>query len=282
MIRHSFKAPLILLLVFGMFIFLLPCGVIAQNQAPVANDDEAVTAKNTSIVIDVAGNDSDPDGNLNLNSAVLPVPPEGPSHGTAVSTGNGTITYTPNSDFTGTDTFVYKICDTGEPPLCDTASVTIDVAVPVAIDIKPGSCPNPFNLKSQGVLPVAILGTAEFDVATIDPASINLKIGSQEVRPIRSSLEDVATPFTGEITSCESCTESGPDGFPDLTLKFKTQAIVQAIGVDNVNDGDCFILTLTGKLNDGTPIIGEDVLRILKKGKVKPPKLPNPHKPSKN
>ena len=274
MVRHSFKAPLILLLVFGIFIFLLPCGVFAQtgNQAPVANDDEAVTAKNTLIIIDVASNDSDPDGNLNLNSAVLPVPPEGPSHGTAVSTGNGTITYTPNSDFTGTDTFVYKICDTGEPPLCDTASVTIDVAVPVAIDIKPGSCPNPFNLKSQGVLPVAILGTAEFDVATIDPASINLKIGSQEVRPIRSSLEDVATPFTGEITSCENCTELGPDGYMDLTLKFSTQAIVQAIGVDNVNDGDCFILTLTGTLNDGTPIIGEDVLRILKKGKVKLPK----------
>src|SRR4030042_4686286 len=207
MIRHSFKAPLILLLVFGLFIFLLPCGVFAQNQAPVAIDDEAVTAKNTSIVIDVAGNDSDPENNLNQNSADLPTPPEGPSNGTAVGNGNGTITYTPNLDFTGTDTFVYKICDTVDPPLCDTALVTVDVAVPVAIDIKPGSCPNPFNLKSRGVLPVAILGTAEFDVTTIDRASIKLQIDSQEVAPIRSSLEDVATPFIGEITNCQSCTE---------------------------------------------------------------------------
>jgi hypothetical protein len=102
MIRHSFKTPLILLLVFGMFMFLFPCGVFAQTNAPVALDDEAVTAKNTSIVIDVAGNDSDPDGNLNPNSAVLPAPPEGPSHGTAVSNGDGTITYTPNTDFIGT------------------------------------------------------------------------------------------------------------------------------------------------------------------------------------
>jgi hypothetical protein len=282
MIRHSFKAPFILLLVFGMFIFLLPCGVFAQNQTPVAIDDEAVTAKNTSIVIDVAGNDSDPDNNLNQNSAGLPTPPEGPSHGTAVGNGNGTITYIPNTDFTGTDTFVYKICDTAEPPLCDTALVTIDVAVPVAVDIKPGSCPNPFNLKSRGVLPVAILGTADFDVNTIDRASIKLLINSQEVRPTRSSIEDVATPFTEEIASCESCTDLGSDGYSDLTLKFSTQAIVQAIGVDNVNDGDCFILTLTGTLNDGTPIAGEDVLRILKKGKTKPPKDPNPHKPPKN
>jgi len=280
MVRHSFKAPLILLLVFGIFIFLLPCGVFAQtgNQAPVANDDEAVTAKNTLIIIDVASNDSDPDGNLNQNSADLPDPSEGPYNGTAVSNGDGTITYTPNTDFIGTDTFVYKICDTGVPALCNTALVTIEVAVPVAVDIKPGSCPNPFNLKSRGVLPVAILGTPDLDIATIDRASIRLQIGTQEVTPIRSSMEDVATPFTGEITSCEDCAESGPDGYIDLTLKFSTQEIVQAIGVNNVNDGDCFILTLTGRLDDGTPIIGEDVLRILKKGKVKLPKSPKPPK----
>lgn len=146
----------------------------------------------------------------------------------------------------------------------------------VYIDIKPGSCPNSFNLKSQGVLPVAILGTANLDVTKIDPASIRLVIGETEVPPIRSSIEDVATPFTDEITSCESCTDLGPDGNMDLTLKFKTQAIVQAIGVDNVNDGDCFLVTLTGELDNGTPIIGEDVLRILKKGKGKgrTPKLP--------
>ena len=277
MIRHSFKAPLIRLL-FGMFIFLLPCVVFAQNQAPVANDDEAVTAKNTSIIIDVAGNDSDPEDNLNQNSADLPDSPEGPSNGTAVSNGDGTITYTPSTDFIGTDTFVYEICDTGDPPSCDTALVTIEVAVAVAVDIKPGSCPNPFNLKSRGVLPVAILGTPDLDITTIDRASIRLQIGTQEVTPIRSSMEDVATPFTGEITSCESCTELGPDGYMDLTLKFSTQKIVQAIGVGNVNDGDCFILTLTGRLDDGTPIIGEDVLRILKKGKFKPPKSPKPPK----
>lgn len=154
--------------------------------------------------------------------------------------------------------------------------------VVVYVDIKPGSCPNPLNLKSQGVLPVAILGTADLDVTKIDPASIRLVIGETEVAPIRSSIEDVATPFTDEITSCESCTDSGPDGHMDLTLKFKTQAIVQAIGVDNVNDEDCLILTLTGTLNDGTPIIGEDVVRIMKKGKVKSPKPSNPHKPPKN
>jgi hypothetical protein len=248
-----------LFLVFGIIIFLLPFGALAQTpQQAEAVDDTAFTAENTPVTIDVLANDSDYDRTtLTITSP--------PSSGTAAINGDFNVTYTPNTNTVGTDTFVYQICATGTTEY-DTATVTIEIALVVPFDIKPGSCPNPLNLKSQGVLPVAILGTAEFDVSTIDRASIRL----HGVAPRRSSLEDVATPFTGEITSCESCAELGPDGYMDLTLKFSTQEIVQAIGVDNVNDGDCFILTLTGKLNDGTPIIGEDVVRILKKGKVKP------------
>ncbi len=64
-------------------------------------------------------------------------------------------------------------------------------------DIKPGSCPNPLNVKSNGVLPVAILGTATFDVNDIDVSTLEIN----GVSPIKSSIEDVAapvalTPFT--------------------------------------------------------------------------------------
>ena len=37
--------------------------------------------------------------------------------------------------------------------------------ITISIDIKPGSCPNPLNSNSQGVLPVALLGTEDFDVS---------------------------------------------------------------------------------------------------------------------
>ena len=46
--------------------------------------------------------------------------------------------------------------------------------VPVGIDIKPGSCPNPLNVKSKGVLPVAILGSEDVNVLEIVPTSIEL------------------------------------------------------------------------------------------------------------
>jgi hypothetical protein len=132
--------------------------------------------------------------------------------------------------------------------------------IAVAVDIKPGSCPNPLNVKSKGVLPVAILGTEDFDVNDIDIASIRL----EGVAPIRSSYEDVAAPLP-EANDC-NCTTDGPDGFLDLTLKFKTQEIVEALG--DVNDGDVLSLTFTGSLSDETPIEGEDCVSIV--GRFKP------------
>ncbi len=130
----------------------------------------------------------------------------------------------------------------------------------VSIDIKPTSCPNPLNVKSKGVLPVAILGLEEFDVSTIDVASIHLN----GVQPIRSSLEDVATPLTDPI-ECE-CTTNGPDGYLDLTLKFDTQKIVETL--EEVNKGDILTLPLTGVLYDETPIEGADCIVIV--GRHKP------------
>ena len=136
----------------------------------------------------------------------------------------------------------------------------------VPLDIKPTSCPNPLNVKSKGVLPVAILSTDSFDATQVDPSTITL----QGVAPIRWAIEDVAAPYSPYIgkESCQNCTTAGPDGYSDLTLKFDAQAIVDVLG--EVQDGDCVKLTITGWLKEefgGSPIIGEDLVWILKKGK---------------
>jgi hypothetical protein len=146
--------------------------------------------------------------------------------------------------------------DGGEPP---------GDGIEIPLDIKPTSCPNPLNTNSKGVLPVAILGTEDFDVTQIDPASVRL----EGVAPLRWASEDVATPFepyTGKGDCLADCTTDGPDGFLDLTLKFETQAVVAALG--GVNDGDCIVIGLTGNLKEefgGTPIVGEDVVVIRSK-----------------
>jgi hypothetical protein len=135
---------------------------------------------------------------------------------------------------------------------------------PVAIDIKPQSCPNPLNTKERGVLPVAVLGTDDFDVTMIDPASLRL----EGVAPLRWSIEDVGTPFEPFLGKehVYDCSTLGPDGHMDLTVKFSAQEIVAALG--EVDDGDVLVLHLSGNLMvdyGGTAVVGEDVVWILDK-----------------
>ena len=146
----------------------------------------------------------------------------------------------------------------------DFAKITITgpdapITVDVPVDIKPGSCPNPVNTRSRGVLPVAVLGTEDFDVTMIDPESIELN----GVSPIRWALEDVATPYEPYIGKLDAydCHELGPDGYQDLTLKFNKQEIVETLG--EVEDRDVIFLPLTGELEDGTLINGEDVIIVI-------------------
>jgi hypothetical protein len=144
----------------------------------------------------------------------------------------------------------------------ESAVICEPTAIPVTLDIKPGSCPNPLNLNSKGVLPVAILGSADFDVNQIDIASIRLA----DVAPIRSSYEDVATPVS-DGNECD-CNTAGSDGYTDLTLKFKTQEIVEELlkARGELVEGEQLTLSLTGALSDETSIEGADCIVIV--GKV--------------
>jgi hypothetical protein len=146
---------------------------------------------------------------------------------------------------------IVRICPNFVPPP--------GVAAHVFVDIKPQSCPNPINVGGVGVLPVAVLGTATFDVTTIDPSSLKL----QGVPALRSALEDLATPFTGPLVGATSCTTAGPDGFTDLVLFFDNSAVSAALGT--VTNGQVVILTLTGNLKPqfgGTAIRGQDVVVV--------------------
>ena len=133
-------------------------------------------------------------------------------------------------------------------------SFTFDYDI-VNLDIKPGSCDDPFNVKGKGVLPVAILGSAELDVTQIDPATITLA----GVPASQWAYEDVST--------VGACSADG-DGYLDLVLHFDVEALVAAIG--DVADGDVVSLKLIGDLYPefgGTPVIGFGDVSILKKGK---------------
>jgi hypothetical protein len=140
-------------------------------------------------------------------------------------------------------------------PCSDQDDFEVFVKIPIILDIKPSSWPNPLNVGSNGVLPVAIAGTKDFDVLHVNPKTLKLN----GVDFLRFNYEDVCN---------YSNPSKGPDGLLDLTMKFDTQTIIASIGP--VIDGQLVILTLTGNLYSeygGTPIEGIDVVVIIKKGK---------------
>ena len=109
----------------------------------------------------------------------------------------------------------------------------------VEIDIKPGSDPNSINLKSKGVVPVAVLTTADFDAGTVDPETV-LFAGAE---PVRWTMEDV-----------------DEDGDMDMLFHFKTQ--------DLNLDENSIDATLTGQTLGDILIVGTDTVNIVpKKGK---------------
>jgi VCBS repeat-containing protein len=81
---------------------------IDTNQAPIAVADQAITYRDRAVDINVAANDSDPDGSLDLNSVVIVSPA---ARGTTIVLGGGIVRYVPQSDFVGIDTFRYTIRD---------------------------------------------------------------------------------------------------------------------------------------------------------------------------
>jgi len=118
----------------------------------------------------------------------------------------------------------------------------------VQIDIKPGSSPNSINLGDQGLLPVAILGSMDFDVGEINPETVEIggitlaKRGSAKAPKLAFSYEDVNS-----------------DGYLDMMTFFEVQTLVSDGTLTETTTG----LEINAHLNDGRLIEGTDSVNIV-------------------
>jgi hypothetical protein len=107
----------------------------------------------------------------------------------------------------------------------------------VGIDIKPDSDPNSINPRSKGVIPLAVLGSTDFDAMQVDPSTVTF--GPDEAAPAHDGhVEDV-----------------NDDGFMDMVFHFKTQETGIVCGDTEA--------TLVGEIYDGTPITGTDTVNTV-------------------
>ena len=113
--------------------------VIKPDPKPEA--DAATTVRDQAVLIDVMGNDRDPD----VASLRVSKPPRRPG-AKAEKQPDGHIRYIPEPGFTGTDTFQYDYCGevigVAKRAACPAATVTVTVIKPPGISsVEPGSSP---------------------------------------------------------------------------------------------------------------------------------------------
>jgi subtilisin-like proprotein convertase family protein len=116
------------------------------------------------------------------------------------------------------------------------ASSPLDGPTTIQVDIKPGSHTNPIKLRSQGVIPVAILTTEDFDANNVDVSTV--KFGPGDAQPVHHALDDV-----------------DGDTDWDLIFHFKTQEAGTTCGDTEA--------TLTAYTLDGLEITGTDSIKTV-------------------
>lgn len=141
--------------------------------------------------------------------------------------------------------------------------LTLEKITPVSIidagfDIKPGSCPNPVNRGSKGLVPMAVLGAEDFDVHEIDPATVRL----EGIAPVKFHFEDVSTPFVGDLEEKNDCNILGPDGYTDFF--FHIDNLELSAFLAGYAKGDVVVLNVEGELTDGRLFQGQDIVWIVK------------------
>jgi len=114
----------------------------------------------------------------------------------------------------------------------------------VQIDIRPGTFPNPVNLRAHGVLPVAILSSPTFDALWADPATLDLAgatvaYGGHEEERAFAHPEDV-----------------NDDGLVDLVVHFR----IQDLDPGQLTDGVAY---LSGATFDGREFLASDEIELV-------------------
>jgi hypothetical protein len=128
----------------------------------------------------------------------------------------------------------------------------------VAFDIVPGSCKNPFNPASRGLVPAVLFGSTDVDVLDINVSSLRL-LG--RAAPVKSKIADHGA---ASVVGPQGCSETPPDGIDDLMLHFAAAEI--ASGLPLAGKWEIVRLKLSGNMYDGTRIEAETAVTIVGSG----------------
>ena len=241
------------------------------NRDPIGVDDNVSLNEDTAINVNVLVNDSDPDGDPLIVTAVTT-----PTNGTAVLNLDSTITYTPTADFNGSDSLVYTLADGAGGFATATMSITVlsvnDLPEIVAVGIATTDEDTPISIPVLDNV-VDPDGDSLTVIAVAQPAngsvSINLD-NSVTYTPTTNFNGNDSFGYTvsdgngGQASGTISVTVESVNDLPEIIgagLASTDEDLPVTISVlDNVidADGDPLIVTMITQPLTGTAVLNPD------------------------
>ena len=233
---------------------------IVNNGVTIANDDNATTAENTAVTIDVLANDMSGDGGVLTITTVT----QG-SNGSVVNNGSD-VTYTPALDFNGSDVFTYTVSD-GHGST-DTATVLVTVTavngLPTAND------DNGMTAEDTAVAIDVLANDSDPDGDGLSVDSITQPLSGTAIISGTAILYTPAANFNGSdvftytvsdgnggtdaglvtilVTPVNDAPEANDDG---VTTAEDTAVVIDVLANDSDVDGDGLIITAITQGNNG-------------------------------
>lgn len=259
--------------------------VTVPNVPPTANDDTAEVLTGQTVTIDVAANDNDTDGTLDLESITIV---DQPGEGTATAIGGGQVDYDA-TDAVGEDTFTYTIGDdAGDTSAPGTVTVTVlaensppevtptgdqtndegeTVAVPVvasdaddndltysatglpealAIDATTGVISGELTQTSAGVYPGEV--TVDDGLGGVTTDTFTWTVAAVNVPPTLEAIADQSGRVDDVVTVATAASDADGD-----TLEFAASDLPAGLTIDPATG--TISGTLAGPPGDSTPTV---------------------------
>lgn len=136
-------------------------------------------------------------------------------------------------------------------PASPVASVEAEDLLAITIDIQPFSTQNVINLGTRSHVSVAVIGSDQFDVRTVDPSTA--RFGPGLATPIHTFTVDSPTDHVRDVNA---------DGVLDMMFHFDKTAA----GLYDLAVGQSWLLELTAVTVDGATIAGGEVVKLITNG----------------
>ncbi|MCW5631782.1 MAG: tandem-95 repeat protein [Rubrivivax sp.] len=224
--------------------------VAPVNDPPVAVADLATTARDTPVVLQLAGNDTDVD-----LDALAVISVTVPSHGTAVLNADGTVIYTPAAQYVGADSFTYTVSDGQGGTAVGSVSITV-----IAVNRSPVATDDTASTPEDTPVVVAVLANdsdADGDALTVVLVS-GPAHGSVVLNADRSFTYTPAANYFG----ADSFTYRVNDGQADSAVATVSLTVtpvndaptIGPVAPRTINEGSPLTLVVGGTDPDGDPL----------------------------